>query len=208
MPPGKEDWSKGKIYKIISNNPDVKEVYYGSTCQRLLCMRMATHRCCYKRWLDGKCGQCASYDLFKKYGVEQFHIELVENYPCENAEQLHTQENIYIRGNECVNKYSAITTREERAIRKHQQYIDNIEEKKAYGKQHREKNKEKIVAKRQENKEEMKIYMKQYCIDNKEALSTKKKEQITCECGCIIVRGAISRHQKSDKHKKRMELLI
>jgi len=201
MPPGKEDWSLGKIYKIISNNPDVNEVYYGSTCQRLLCMRMATHRCCYKRWLAGKCGVTASYYLFEKYGVDQFHIELVENFPCENGEQLHTQENIYIRGNECINKRPAITTREERAIRKHQQYIDNIEEKKTYHKQHREKNKDKIAAKRQENKEETKIYNKQYCIDKKDAISAKKKEKITCECGCVITRASLSAHKKSDKHK-------
>ena len=207
MPPGKEDWSLGKIYKIISNNPDVNEVYYGSTCQRLLCMRMAQHRCCYKRWIAGKIGDgCSSFDLFKKYGVEQFHIELVENFPCENGEQLHTQENIYIRGNECINKRHAITTREERAIRKHQQYIDNIEEKKAYGKQHREKNQDKIVAKRQENKEEMKIYMKQYNIDKKETISTRKKEKITCVCGCVISRASLSAHKKSDKHKSLIDV--
>ena len=174
MPRGKEDWSLGKIYKLISNNPDVKEVYYGSTCQRLLCSRMAIHRCAYKRWLADKSkGRCTSFDLFKKYGVEQFHIELVENYPCENGEQLHTRENIYIRGNECVNKLSAIRTPEER---------------KQYMKQYRI-----------DNKEKMKQYNKQYQANN---------EQITCECGCEIMRCNLNRHQKTDKHKSLISVQI
>ena len=176
---GKEDFSLGKIYKIISNNPDITEVYYGSTCQRLLSSRMASHRACYKRWLAGKSGWCATYDLFEKYGVEQFHIELIEDFPCENREQLHTQENIYIRGNECVNKHSAIRT---------------LEEKKEYMKQY---SKQYSI----DNKEKLKQYDKKYQIANKETISIKKKQKIKCECGCEISREGLIVHIKTEKHK-------
>ena len=114
MPNRKQvDCRNGKIYKIISNNPDINEVYYGSTIQTL-CGRMSGHRADYKRWLNGKAGKCATYDLFEQYGVEQFHIELVELFHCEVEAQLHARENEYIRDNECVNKLSAITTPKEK----------------------------------------------------------------------------------------------
>lgn len=107
MPKGNEKYSLGKIYKIISNNPEITEVYYGSTAQRLLCSRLSKHRSSYKRWLVGKGGLCTVYNLFEKYGIEQFHIELVEDFPCENKYQLFARENHFIRNFNCVNKQSA-----------------------------------------------------------------------------------------------------
>ena len=131
MPKPKEDYSKGKIYKIISNNPDITDVYYGSTKQLLLSYRMSGHRADYKKYLNGKMeSKCTSFDMFDKYGIDQFHIELVEDFPCESKAQLLTRENVYIRGNGCVNKYSAIST---------------PEEKKEYNKQYREDNHEQII---------------------------------------------------------------
>ena len=192
MPPGNEDWSNGKIYKIISNNPDIKEVYYGSTVQKLL-TRMAGHRDSYTSWIKGKGGCCASsFYLFEKYGVEQFHIELIENYPCESREQLHTRENIYIRGYDCVNKKSAITTREE--LQK-------------YNKQYKIDNKDKIREREKQYKIDNKERLKQYRIDNKDRINIQHKEKITCECGCEILKCILKRHKNTEKHKKKMELL-
>ena len=182
MPRGKEDWSLGKIYKIISNNPDVNEVYYGSTCQRLLSSRMSGHRANYKQWISGKNGKCSSFDLFEKYGVEQFHIELVEDYPCENGEQLHTQENIYIRGNECVNKNSA---------------IDKYNNKQEYDREHYQLHKEEKKQYYQDNKEKLVIYKKEYYQNNKDEIN----KPITCECGCKILTMNMYRHLKTKKHK-------
>lgn len=174
------DCRNGKIYKIISNNPDIKEVYYGSTIQTL-CGRMRGHRSTYKRWLAGKSGGGAVCDLFEKYGVEQFHIELVELFPCEVEAQLYTKENEYIRGNECVNKHSAISTPAE--LKQWQKKYDQEH------KDHRNKWE-------QDHKEHLLAYRKKYQQEHKEEFS----QIITCECGCEITKGCLPRHLKSKKH--------
>lgn len=173
MPRGSEDWSLGKIYRIISNNPEVSVVYYGSTVQSL-CRRMASHRSKYKRWCAGKQRSCSIFPYFKQYGIEQFHIELVEDFPCDNGEQLFTRENVYIRGFDCCNKYSAITTPEERTEQRKQHYQDNAEA--------------------------ISIKQKQHYQVNAESINIKKKGKITCVCGCQIRKDSLPDHLKSKKH--------
>ena len=146
------DYSKGKIYKICSNNPEIKEVYYGSTVQTLS-NRMTKHRAGYKSWINGKGGACSIFYFFKQYDLEQFHIELVLNYPCENKEELLKKENEYIRGYECVNKYVA---------------YQSVQERKEHDKQYKEVNKERIKQYIEANKEKITEYKKQYYEANKE----------------------------------------
>ena len=199
MPNRKQkDCSKGKIYFVRSNNPDIKVKYVGSTIQTLA-QRMTGHRSDYKRWLEGKTGACAIYHEFQKYGVEQFHIELIEDYPCEREELLLARENFFIRQEECVNKYRAFITPEERKDY-HKQYIqDNKEELK-----------EKWAQYCNEHKEEISIKKKQYYQEHKEKISIKGKEKITCVCGCIISScyGSLNRHLKSNKHKSIISVSI
>ena len=45
-------YSRGKIYKLISNQ--TTDVYYGSTVEPRLTNRLSSHRCNYKLWLNGK----------------------------------------------------------------------------------------------------------------------------------------------------------
>ncbi len=41
--------------------------------------------------------------------------------------------------------------------------------------------------------------------NNATVLSTLNIEKITCECDCIIVRGYITKHMKTPKHKDMLE---
>lgn len=195
MPRNKQkDCSKGKIYFVRSNNPDITVKYVGSTIQTLA-QRMTGHRAGYKRWLAGKAGVCVIYYEFQKYGIEQFHIELVEDYPCEREEQLLARENVFIRQEECVNKYMAFITPEEKK-NYHKQYVQD----------HKEELKEKWTQYCNEHKEEISINKKRYYQEQKEKISIKGKEKITCVCGCIISNGhgSLNRHKKSKKHKSLM----
>jgi adenylate kinase family enzyme len=74
-----------------------------------------------------KHSKCKSKILFEKYGVENCMIELVEEYPCENVEQLNRREGEIMRANKCVNRRIEGRTK------------DKIKE---YQKEYREKNKE------------------------------------------------------------------
>ena len=164
------DYNKGKIYKICSNNPEIKEVYYGSTI-RTLSQRMTGHRAHYKKWINEKYSfsPCSICHFFKQYGIEQFHIELVLNYPCENKEELLMKENEYIREYDCVNKISSYQSVEERKEYKHitdkKWRQANKEHKAKKDKEYAEANKEKIAEYQKKwkeaNKEKMREYFKQ-----------------------------------------------
>ena len=203
MPNRKQkDCSKGKIYFVRSNNPEIKSKYVGSTIQTLA-QRMSTHRANYKRWLAGKIAPCAIYYEFQKYGIEQFHIELIEDYPCEREELLLARENFFIRQEECVNKKMAILTPEERKeIKKHyqQEHKEEIKEYQTqYRQEHAEENKEYQTQYQQEHKEELTIKAKQYY--------DKNNELITCVCGCQIRKQSLRLHLKSNRHKSLMCVL-
>ena len=83
------DYSKGKIYKILNNIDD--EIYVGSTTETLG-QRMAKHRAARK--------SKPQYKLYKhmnELGVDNFYIELIENYPCNDVYELRAREGYYIR---------------------------------------------------------------------------------------------------------------
>ena len=200
MPNRKQkDCAKGKIYFIRSNNPEIKSKYVGSTIQTLA-QRMTAHRANYNKWLKGKCGACSIFYEFQKYGVEQFHIELVEDYPCEREEQLYSRENFFIRQEDCVNKQLAFTTPEEKKANCKQYDQEHKEERiarsKKYNQEHKEEIKQRNLKYRLEHNEELTIKKKQYY--------DKNNELITCVCGCQIKKQSLKGHLKTEKHKSLM----
>ena len=65
----------------------------GSTCQSLS-KRLSKHR----REMNSKQSQTKPlYKKMREIGKEQFYIELLEEYPCENNDQLRAREGHYIR---------------------------------------------------------------------------------------------------------------
>ena len=78
-------YSNGKIYKITDNA--YTKCYIGSTIQPLS-SRMGGHRREYKRYLLGNFTLITSFLLFQEFGKENCKIEIIEEYPCENLEQL------------------------------------------------------------------------------------------------------------------------
>ena len=93
MPP---DYQQGKIYKLYS--PSKGLVYYGSTTESLS-SRLAKHTYCFRN-PEKFHKRTASIVL----ECDDYKIELVKDFPCNNNRQLLTEEGIYIRNNECVNK--------------------------------------------------------------------------------------------------------
>lgn len=122
----------GKIYSIRSSQ--TTNIYIGSTTTSLS-NRMARHRFDYKQFLNDTKNYVSSFELLK---YEDAYIELIEDCPCDNREQLNRREGEVIRAtNNCINKQIAGRTRK--------QYCeDNKEHIKQRMKQYREDNKEKI----------------------------------------------------------------
>lgn len=85
------NYKNGKIY-VIRNHSNNK-VYVGSTTQTLS-KRFSNHKRNHK---SKKAYEYPFYKAMREIGIENFYIELVEDYPCENIEQLNAREGYYIR---------------------------------------------------------------------------------------------------------------
>ena len=86
-----KDFQNGKIYCI--RNSINNDIYVGSTCQSLS-KRMAFHRNSSKSETKQ---HYKVYCMMTELGIDKFHIELIEKYPCENNDQLRAREGHFIR---------------------------------------------------------------------------------------------------------------
>ena len=84
------NYQDSKIYKLVCNTNNL--TYYGSTTQPLS-KRLHQHKC----KINQKVKSCKNFD------PNNIQIFLVENYKCENKEQLIKKEREYIEKYECVN---------------------------------------------------------------------------------------------------------
>ncbi len=85
------NYQNAKIYKITSDVSD--DQYIGSTCLSLK-LRMRFHKNGYKRWKDGRNQRYLS--SFKIFDQGDYDYELIENYPCDTKNELHTRERYWI----------------------------------------------------------------------------------------------------------------
>ena len=128
------NFSQGKIYKIIDNTNG--NIYIGSTTKTLE-ERLRKHK---------SDSNCVSRNIIKN---NDFKIELIENYPCENKKQLLERERYYIENNECINKkIPGRTSYEYRKIYykdNKQKFLDlnKTDHRKNYQKDYKFKNKDK-----------------------------------------------------------------
>jgi len=95
-------YKNGKIYKIEPiNSLDIGDIYIGSTTKTLE-KRMYGHLHTYVP------NQLTSTKLFRKYGVENCQISLIEKFPCTSRKELFTREAFYINSLSCVNIHMKI----------------------------------------------------------------------------------------------------
>jgi hypothetical protein len=192
------DYKNSKIYKIYSlSNPDL--VYVGSTTQPLS-KRLAVHRRDYRAWKNGGKKYLSSFDIIDV--CDDYRIELLEECPCDNREQLHKTEGKYIKELTCVNKLVAGRTKKEWRQ-------DNKEAISQWRKQHCQDNQEAITQYHkqyyQNNKEAINQYHKQYYQDNKGKIKNRVGEKIRCDCGSLLSKGSLARHKRTQKHLKYLE---
>lgn len=132
------DYSKGQIYTIRNRNDDSK-IYVGSTIQPLY-KRLYTHKCYSKK--EEYVNRLLYIEVNNDWS--NWYIELYENYPCNNRNELEKREGEIIRLIGTLNKN--IAGRDDKQYR-----IDNIDKIKQY---------------RIENADKLRENAKQYRIDN------------------------------------------
>ena len=127
-----EKFENGKIYKVYS--PQEEGLCYIGSTYLTLEERYQNHKDHYKSWLKGKADFVTVYKLFEKH--DDCVIEKIEDFPCNNEQELKHREGHYQRLIPCVNKKIEGRTREEYYQDNKQKYIN-------YQKQYHEINKEK-----------------------------------------------------------------
>ena len=202
----------GKIYRIWNTAND--DVYVGSTCNPLF-KRMSYHRGIATH---PKYTHRALYKMMSEVGVDNFRIELIEDHPCENKEQLRKREGFYIRQMGTLNMKIEDRSRQE--------YNElNKEKKQEYMIQYREDKKEQLLQQTKEYRENNKDKIKQYKIDSKEHILAQSKEyrqrtneqqsdrqkqdtvkawknmKVKCPCGGSYTNCHKAEHLKCVRHK-------
>jgi hypothetical protein len=217
------DYSKGKIYKIVADTDEEYKPYVGSTIEELS-RRMAGHRGNYKGWKKGGTN-CSSFDLFERFGIENCHIVLLEEYSCDSKMKLLMKEREWFDKIKNCNKYKPFISKEELVEYMKEYREEHKEELVEYMKEYYDANKEIIAEKKKEysqkNKNQIKERRKIYYEANKETINEKKKEynqknknqikekakqKFECVCGAIICIYEKPRHERSLKHQDYLSL--
>ena len=177
----------GFIYKLTDNS---NRVYYGSTIKSLkkrLCEHKTPRNTCNSKIMDR----------------DSMHIECLEQYyfdtDMDYKELLIKRESFYIRNNECINKKIPGRTMKEFQT---EYYEKNKEQLLLKHKEYKEKNKAQILLNSKEYYENHKEQKKEYFEKNKESILLRTKVKFTCDCGGKYTYHNKSKHNKTTKHQK------
>ena len=84
-------FQNAKIYKIVDNTSDL--IYIGSTCKTLN-QRLKKHESDYKSFKAGKYHFITSFKILEN---NDYKIELIKLFPCQNKQELNIAEGVEIR---------------------------------------------------------------------------------------------------------------
>jgi len=194
MPRLPKDFSKGLIYKLCCLDPNVKEIYVGSTTNFV--ERKKNH----KKGCNNPNGKDYDYKVYQHIrafgGWTNWDMVLIEFYPCDNNLELGRREDYWKQ--ELQSSLNSITppmydTRQEYRVANRQKINE-------YYQSNKEHIAEKAKEFYQENKERILEKTKEYRETNKEQIAEQKKQKYTCECGKVYTYNNKTRHFKSKKH--------
>lgn len=180
-------YQNGKIYRVVCNKTGL--VYIGSTYDTLT-QRLCSHRSDYRKWsVDKTKNTCSSIKVLEN---EDYDIILIENYPCNSKDELHSRERYYIEQMECVNVNIPTRTKQEYR-EENKEYISNR------FKEYYHKNHDKMIERG-----------KKYHAENKDKDIQRNSliaemPPIKCECGDYYTYKHKTRHLKTMKHIKKLE---
>ena len=146
----KRSYANGRIYCIRNHIDD--DIYVGATTQTLS-KRMQKHKSDAKRGRN-----MPVHCKMKVLGIENFYIELLEEYPCNNLEQLKAKEGEYIR---------AIATLNSRIAGRNT---------KDYHNENKSQIREQQTRYKQENEDTIKCYLQSYYSTNREKIREQQKQ--------------------------------
>ena len=202
------DYSKGKIYKIFSLEPNEEYFYLGSTTQTLA-QRLSCHRYNGKREPTRKVCQ-----YFNSIGWN-CKIDLLEEVCCNSKRELEHKENEYIQKYKndpyCLNTKASFIDDVVNAKREYSNMYrkKNPEKFNAYSKKYSVTHKDQIKNYHESNKEILSEKHKIWYLNNRDEIARRRKErqtiEFTCMCGTVARLYLKCRHEKSKKHLQWLE---
>jgi len=179
---GKYKYANGKIYKLCCKDPNITEIYIGSTLNQ--------YRRKHEHKRDCNNPNRKAYNLYvyqfirENGGFENWDIVILEEYPAENKNELVWKEREYIEllqpALNCV-KRPVVTSEENR------KKLRELERK--YYKQDTEKFREKNRKWRENNPDKVQELKNNWC--------EKNKERVNCDiCNKDLARCSLWRHKK------------
>ena len=219
------DYSKGLIYKIKCLDPEIKDIYVGSTLNEVARRKKHKTNCTSPK--NDKYNLRVYQFIRSNGGWENWKLVPIKLYPCNSRLELRMEEERMIEELEeftTLNRQRAYCSEEEKKeyMKKYREkHKDEIREQR---KEYREKHKDEIEEKRkiyfqkpgvkEDRAEKRKIYLqrpgvkedraekhKKYCKKYEEKLKEKRKETYTCPCGSTLTKRSKLRHEKTEKHK-------
>ena len=185
MPKLPVDYSKTIIYKLVKyDDYDNENIYIGSTTD------FVKRKCNHKIGCNNE--KRKEYNLKKNQyirnngGWNEWNMIEIEKFPCNDGNEARAREEYW----RCHFNAQLNTLRAYR----------NDEQKKQYNKEKNDRNKDKRLEHYEQNRDELLEQKKAYYEKNKDKILEKHSQQITCECGCIITKGNLTEHRKSQKH--------
>jgi hypothetical protein len=185
MPRQQIDYMRTKIYKIVSNDLKLNELYVGSTTD----FRKRKNE--HKRSCNNANKKDYNYKIYQTIrlngGWENWSMILIESYPCNNGLEARRRERYwYEELKPSMNTILPFISKEEKVEK---------------GKEYRQKNKDNLAENKKEyrhsNQEKIAEYQKEYRHSNKEKLEGKAKEIVNCPiCDKQLMRKSLSRHCK------------
>jgi hypothetical protein len=210
MPLKDIDYSKTIIYKIVCKDINIKDCYVGSTTDFI--RRRSEHK---KNVVNNtQSSHLYVYEFIKQNnGWDNWEMIEVEKYNAVDKNDSLKRERYWLEELKAtLNKQIPARTlkewredNKEKAKEYSKEYRENNKEYyKEYAKEYRENNKDQLIEQKKEyyedNKDKINEQRKEYRKHNKDKISEQKKEKITCECGSIVRKNDIARHNKTKKH--------
>jgi hypothetical protein len=185
MPKTAIDYSKTQIYKLKHKDDyNDENIYVGHTTNWV--KRKYHHNWCCKSENNKEYGEKKYKYIRENGGWDEWIMDWIENYPCNNEREAQAREQYHIDlNNSRLNEVRAFTTQEE-----------HRERRREYKEENKEKLKEDNKNWYENNKGNHRQKAKKWYDNNQD----KVKEKITCECGCIDLKYGLKRHITSKKH--------
>lgn len=201
------NYQKNKNYKLCCKDPNIKQIYIGSTCNFRSRKRGHKSSCINEK---SKKYNLYVYQFIRNNGNwENWDMIEIEPYPCSNKREKETRERYWIEELKAeLNSNIPTRSRPEWQKENRKKFPDKrkIETVKYY-KKYRDKKLQYAKIYAIENKKKIKEYKKQYRIKNIDKIKNKEAIKINCQCGSIISNGNKSRHERSKKHIEYIENL-